>query len=75
MGLTLNEVLNQKHSDLIWEVFVGDVDGWFARFLEDEKVPPRKGVTTNTLAIIIIIITCACVINTMKHCQFVGWLI
>lgn len=52
MGLTLNELLNQKQSDLIWEVFVGDVDGWFARFLEDEKVPPRKGMTTNILAII-----------------------
>lgn len=60
MALTLNELLNQKQSDLIWEVFVGDVNSWFARFLEDEKVPPRKGLTTNILAIVIII-TCVCV--------------
>lgn len=32
---------------LVLEVVVGDVDGWFSRFLEDEKIPPRKGLKAN----------------------------
>lgn len=50
MGFMLNSQFYSKteHSfHLVLEVVVGDVDGWLARFLVDEKIPPRKGLKRN----------------------------
>lgn len=45
----------QQQFYLVLEVVVGDVDGWFAGFLEDEKIPPRKGLKINIIVILSIV--------------------
>lgn len=47
MGFMLYSQLYTKMFHLVLEVVVGDVDGSFAGFLEDEKIPPRKELKRN----------------------------
>lgn len=44
MRFTLRD---NEQFDLVLEVVVSDADSKFSGFLEDEKIPPRKGVKTN----------------------------